>query len=162
MFMKLFLLLEVQIQIIMKNMWDCEGRQGQFRTSYKYEIHEHFSLSQLIHSIIKVIEFLKLFKIIAFALTYFGSGGNHHQGAVLCLAKTAKYGESMLVDMDVVNILATCQPVVQAYGSEWREEFSIVNGTVSNCNASNCAVSNCTVSNCTVSKCTVSKCTLSK
>jgi len=31
------------------------------------------------------------FKIITFAPTCFGSRRNHHQGAVLCLAKTTKW-----------------------------------------------------------------------
>jgi len=35
---------------------------------------------------------LKQFKIITLVLTCFGSRGNHHQGAVLCLAKTTEYG----------------------------------------------------------------------
>jgi len=34
---------------------------------------------------------LKQLKIITFAPTCFGSRRNHHQGAVLCLAKTTKY-----------------------------------------------------------------------
>jgi len=33
---------------------------------------------------------LKQFKIIILAVTCFGSRRNHHQGAVLCLAKTTK------------------------------------------------------------------------
>ena len=36
----------------------------------------------------KIVEMLKQFKIIILALTCFGSRRNHHQGAVLCLAKT--------------------------------------------------------------------------
>ena len=36
----------------------------------------------------KIIEMSKQFKIIILAPTCFGSRGNHHQGAVLCLAKT--------------------------------------------------------------------------
>ena len=36
----------------------------------------------------KIIEMLKQFKITTLALTCFGSRRNHHQGAVLCLAKT--------------------------------------------------------------------------
>ena len=50
----------------------------------------HFitSLFQLMHTIIEIIEMLKQFKIIIFAPTCFGSRRNHHQGAVLCLAKT--------------------------------------------------------------------------
>jgi len=36
----------------------------------------------------KIIEMLKQFKFITLALTCFGSRRNHHQGAVLCLAKT--------------------------------------------------------------------------
>ena len=35
----------------------------------------------------KIIEMLKQFKIITLASTCFGSRRNHHQGAVLCLAK---------------------------------------------------------------------------
>jgi len=34
---------------------------------------------------------LKQFKIIIIAPTCFGSRRNHHQGAVLCLAKTTKW-----------------------------------------------------------------------
>ena len=36
----------------------------------------------------KIIEMLKKIKIITLAPTCFGSRRNHHQGAVLCLAKT--------------------------------------------------------------------------
>jgi len=35
---------------------------------------------------------LKQYKIITFAPTCFGSRRNHHQGAILYLAKTTKYG----------------------------------------------------------------------
>jgi hypothetical protein len=69
----------------------------------------------------KVIEMLKQFKIITLALTRFSSRRNHHQGAVLCLAKTTKYGFSVLVDIDTVNVMAAYQPVVQACGSQWRQ-----------------------------------------
>ena len=63
---------------------------------------------------------LKQFKIITLALTFFGSRRIHHQGAVLCFAKTTKYGFSVLVGIDAVNIMAAYQPVVQACGSQWR------------------------------------------
>jgi hypothetical protein len=36
----------------------------------------------------KIIEMLKQFKVIILAPTSFGSRRNHHQGEVLCLAKT--------------------------------------------------------------------------
>jgi hypothetical protein len=39
----------------------------------------------------KIIEMLKQFKIIILAPTCFGSRRNHHQGAVLYLAKTSKW-----------------------------------------------------------------------
>jgi hypothetical protein len=39
----------------------------------------------------KIIELLKQFKITILAPTCFGSRRNHHQGAVLCLAKTTKW-----------------------------------------------------------------------
>jgi hypothetical protein len=55
---------------------------------------------------------LKQFKIITLASTCFGSRRNHHQGAVLCLAKTTKNGFSVLVGIDVVNVMAAYQPVV--------------------------------------------------
>jgi len=35
---------------------------------------------------------LKQYKIITLAPTCFGSRRNHQQGAILCLAKTTKYG----------------------------------------------------------------------
>jgi len=34
---------------------------------------------------------LKQYKIITLALTCFGSRRNHHQGAILCLAKTTNF-----------------------------------------------------------------------
>jgi hypothetical protein len=39
----------------------------------------------------KIIEMLKQLKIIILAATCFGSRRNHHQGAVLCLAKSTKW-----------------------------------------------------------------------
>jgi hypothetical protein len=42
----------------------------------------------------KIVEMLKQFKIVTLTPTYFGSRRNHHEGAVLCLAKTTKYGFS--------------------------------------------------------------------
>ena len=67
---------------------------------------------------------LKQFKIITLAPTCFGSRRNHHQGAVLCLAKTTKNGFFVIVGIDVVNVLAAYQPVVQACSSQWRQELS--------------------------------------
>jgi hypothetical protein len=63
-----------------------------------------------VHTIIKIIEMLKQFKIITLAPTCFGSRGNHHQGAVLSLAKTTKYGFSVLFGIDVVNVMVAYQP----------------------------------------------------
>jgi hypothetical protein len=57
-------------------------------------------------------------KIITLAPTCFGSRRNHHQGAVLCLAKTAKYGFTVLIGIDAVNVMVAYQPVVQACGSQ--------------------------------------------
>ena len=53
-------------------------------------------------------ECLKQFKIITIAPACFGSHRNHHQGAVLCLAETTKYGLSVLVGIDTVNVMAAC------------------------------------------------------
>jgi len=39
----------------------------------------------------KIIEMLKQFKVTILALTCFGSRRNHHQGEVMCLAKTTKW-----------------------------------------------------------------------
>ena len=58
---------------------------------------------------------LKQFKIIILALICFGSRRNHHQGAVLCLAKTTKCF-SVLVGIETVSVLAAYQPVVQTCG----------------------------------------------
>ena len=60
----------------------------------------------------KIIEILKKFKIRILAPTCFGSRRNHHQGAVLCLAKTTKYGFPVLVGIDAVNVMTAYQPVV--------------------------------------------------
>jgi hypothetical protein len=46
-----------------------------------------------------------------FAVTCFGSHRNHPQGAVQYLAKNYKYGSTVLVGMDVVNVMAACEPV---------------------------------------------------
>ena len=54
----------------------------------------------------KITEMLKQFKIITLAPTCFGPRRNHHQGAVLCLAKKYKYGFSVLVGIDAVNVMA--------------------------------------------------------
>jgi len=66
----------------------------------------------------KIIEMLKQFKIIILAPTCFGSHKNHHQGAVLSLAKTTNMVFSVLVGVDRVNVMAAYQPVVQACGSQ--------------------------------------------
>jgi len=60
---------------------------------------------------------LKQFKIITLAPKCFGSHRNLPQGAVLCLAKTTKYGFSVLVGIDTANVMAAYQPVVQVCGS---------------------------------------------
>jgi hypothetical protein len=59
-------------------------------------------------------------KIITLAPTCFSSCRNHHQGVVLCLAKTTEYGISVLVGIDAVNVVAAYQPVVQVCSSHWR------------------------------------------
>jgi len=55
-----------------------------------------------------IIEMLKQFKIITLAPTGFGSRRNHHQRAVLCLAKTTNM-VFVLVGIDVVNVMAAQQ-----------------------------------------------------
>ena len=49
---------------------------------------------------------LKQCTIIKLALTCFGSRRNHHQGAVLYLAKTTNVVFSVLVGIDAVNVMA--------------------------------------------------------
>jgi hypothetical protein len=56
----------------------------------------------------------------------FGSHRNHHQEAVLCLAKTTSVVLVALVGIDVVNVMAAYQLVVQACGSRWRKEMQIL------------------------------------
>jgi hypothetical protein len=60
----------------------------------------------------KSAEMLKQFKVITLAPTCFDSRRNHHQGAVLCLAKTTDMVFSVLFDMDSVNAMAAYRPVV--------------------------------------------------
>ena len=64
----------------------------------------------------KIIELLKQFKIITLSPTCFSSRRNQQQGAVPCLAKITKYGFSVFVGIDVVNVVAAYQTVVQACG----------------------------------------------
>jgi len=70
------------------------------------------------HTVIKIIEILKQIKIITLVPTCFVSRKNHHQGVVLCLGKTTKYGFSVLVCIDAVNVMAAYQPVVLPSGSQ--------------------------------------------
>jgi RES domain-containing protein len=60
------------------------------------------------------VEVLKQFKAITLVPTCFGSRWNHHQGAVLYLAKTTDMVFLVLVDMDSVNAMVAYRPVVQA------------------------------------------------
>ena len=41
----------------------------------------------------------------------------------MCLAKSIQYGFSVHVVTDAVNVMAAYQPVVQACGSQWRQEL---------------------------------------
>jgi len=58
------------------------------------------------HTIIKSQKCQNNIKIIILASTCVGSRRNHHQGAVLCLAKTTKWYFSVLVGIDAVNVVA--------------------------------------------------------
>jgi hypothetical protein len=69
----------------------------------------------------KSVEMLKQFKGITLASTCFGSHRNHHQGAVLFLAKTTAIIFSVVVDVDAVNAVAAYRPVVQACGQRLSE-----------------------------------------
>ena len=73
------------------------------------------------HTIIKITKCQNKLKIIIFTPSCFGSLMNHHQRAVLCLAKTTDYGFSVLVGIDAFNVMAAYQPVVQACSSQWRQ-----------------------------------------
>ena len=44
---------------------------------------KHF-IVQLMHTMLKIVELLKYFKIMEAAPTCFGLQGNHHQGATAC------------------------------------------------------------------------------
>ena len=68
---------------------------------------------------------LKQFKIITLALTCFGSRRNHHQGAVLCLAKTTKYGFSVFIGIDAVNVIAAYQPAAVRFTVEAVHAFTV-------------------------------------
>jgi hypothetical protein len=69
----------------------------------------------------KIIEMLKQFKIIILAPTRFGSRRNHHQGAVLFLAKTTKWffcARQYRRSQCYGGISAYCAGVC----SQWRQE----------------------------------------
>jgi hypothetical protein len=53
----------------------------------------------------KIIEMLNHIKIITLAATCFDSRRNHHQGAVLCFAKTTKWFFSVLVGTDAITVM---------------------------------------------------------
>jgi hypothetical protein len=67
---------------------------------------------------------LKTIKIPTFAPTCFGSCRNHHQGAILCSAKT---GSIVLVVIDMVNVMAIYQPVVRYTVEEGTRNFNRFN-----------------------------------
>ena len=60
---------------------------------------------------------LKTIKILRVAPTCFGSRRNHHQGVILCLAKTTIMILLCSFCNDVVNVMEEYQPVVQACGT---------------------------------------------
>ena len=66
---------------------------------------------------------LKQFKIIILAPTCFGSRRNHHQRAVLCLAKTTIMVFLCFFGVDAFYVMATYQPVVQACSPKIRLVF---------------------------------------
>jgi hypothetical protein len=83
----------------------------------------------------KSVEMLKQIKVITLAPACFGSRRNHHQGAVLCLAKTTDMVFPVLVDMDSVNAMAAYSIVEQVcvHGGERKElTFSTVNARLLN------------------------------
>jgi hypothetical protein len=51
------------------------------------------------------------FTVMTLAPTCFCSHMNYPQGAVQYLAQNYKYGSTVLVGMDVVNVMAACEPV---------------------------------------------------
>ena len=69
-------------------------------------------------------------------MTCFVSRRNHHQAAALCLAKTTKYGFSVLVGIDAVSVMTVYQPIVQACFSQWRQELLPDDGSCVNRNMS--------------------------
>jgi len=64
----------------------------------------------------KIIGMLKTIKIPTVTPTCFGSGRNHHQGAVLCLAKTTEYGFFCARRYRRSHVTAAYQGVVRACG----------------------------------------------
>jgi hypothetical protein len=74
----------------------------------------------------KIHRMLKQFKIITLAPTCFISRRNRHQGAVLCLAKSTKFGFSVLFGIDAVNIMAAYQAALQ-------DDMCASVGTVNKC-----------------------------
>jgi hypothetical protein len=57
----------------------------------------------------KAVEMLKQFEVITLAPTCFVSRRNHHQGAILCLAKTTGVVYTALVGIDAVNVVVAQQ-----------------------------------------------------
>jgi hypothetical protein len=78
--------------------------------------HKHFYILPTDAHYYKIIEMLRQFKGIILSPTCFGSRRNHHQGSVVCVAKTTKWF-FVLVVIDAVNVMAAFQPVALACGS---------------------------------------------
>jgi hypothetical protein len=76
-------------------------------------VSKHFFIVPTDAHYYKITEMLKQFKIILLTPICFGSRRIHHQGVVLCLAKTTNVVFSVLVGIDAVNVIAAYQPVLQ-------------------------------------------------
>jgi len=70
----------------------------------------------------KIIEMLKTLKTVTFTPTCFGSRKNHHQGAILCLTKTANVVSSLCYSLQTLPMLwrhvgLLCMRVVHGRGT---------------------------------------------
>jgi hypothetical protein len=59
-----------------------------------------------------------------FAPTCFGSHRNHPQGDVQYLAKNYKYGSTVLDGVDVVSVMAACEPVCDLCTCLYRDLYT--------------------------------------
>ena len=100
-------------------LWRPKGEHDKSRGSWRQIFSLCLHLASIVSKTLFIIptdahyyknhRMIKQFKIITLVPACFVSHRNHHQGAILCLAKTTEYDFSVVIGIDAVNVMATYQ-----------------------------------------------------